>query len=470
MPNPQITCAMSCIGWTALCAAASLLHGCRSYQPAPLALDETERAFLVRSVDGPSLAEFSAQLAVHAPDAGAFDAADGLSLAEAEAVALVLNRELRAARLAAGVTRATAENAGLWRDPTLGVDLSKVVGGVGGSVEAMFSLGFTLPLSGRLDAERARADAAHRAELARVAAEEWRVIAELRRAWAHRTALVAEAAAARDVLARVGQVVAVVDRMEAAGEIARIEARLLKIEDTTLRAELRALDAEVSRATHDIESTLALPPRADRLLDADFAAFAPLGREPQAALQARIAQTSPALGLARARHELAEHRLAEEIRATWPDLELAPGFGEDNGDRQAVLGIGVTLPVLDGNRRGIAEAEAARALARGEAESTYEQLLGDLMSAEERLASALAQREMLETTLVPLVDLQYAEAREVARLGEVNTLILLESLKQQLDAKRQLIAARRDEAIAATDIAAIAGPATAAPRPEGTAP
>jgi hypothetical protein len=52
----------------------------------------------------------------------------------------------------------------------------------------------------------------------------------------------------------------------------------------------------------------------------------------------------------------------------------------------------------------------------------------------------------------------------------VNTLILLESLKQQLDAKRQLIAARRDEAIAATDIAAIAGPATAAPRPEGTEP
>jgi hypothetical protein len=58
------------------------------------------------------------------------------------------------------------------------------------------------------------------------------------------------------------------------------------------------------------------------------------------------------------------------------------------------------------------------------------------------------------------VDTQYAEAREVARLGEVNTLILLESLKQQLDAKRQLIAARRDEALAAIDIAEITGPAT----------
>ena len=65
-----------------------------------------------------------------------------------------------------------------------------------------------------------------------------------------------------------------------------------------------------------------------------------------------------------------------------------------------------------------------------------------------------------KTTLVPLVDTQYAEAREVARLGEVNTLILLESLKQQLDAKRQLIAAHRDEALAAIDIAEITGPAT----------
>jgi CRISPR system Cascade subunit CasA len=173
-----------------------------------------------------------------------------------------------------------------------------------------------------------------------------------------------------------------------------------------------------------------------------------------------VAERSPALALARARHDVAEAQLAEEIRATWPDLELAPGFGEDNGDRQAVLGVGVTLPVLDGNRRGIAEAEANRALARGEAEAVYERLLGDLLAAEERLSAAIARGELLETTLVPLVDTQYAEAREVARLGEVNTLILLESLKQQLDAKRQLIAARRDEALAAIDIAEITGPAT----------
>jgi CRISPR system Cascade subunit CasA len=449
---------------TILAAVCAALPGCRTHTPAPLALDATEREFLVRSVDGPALAEYSARLAQHAPAAGAFDPTDGLSLAEAEAVALCMNRELRAARLAAGVTRATADNAGLWRDPTLGVDLSRVVGGVTGggasSVEAMFSLGFTLPLSGRLEAERARADAAHRAELARVAAEEWRVLADLRRAWVARVALVAEADAARDVLVRVAQVVAVVERMEAAGEIARIEARLLKIEDAKLRAELRALDAEVARSTHDIESLLGLPPRADRRLVADFAVFSPIGRGVHALLASRVAERSPALALARARHDVAEAQLAEEIRATWPDLELAPGFGEDNGDRQAVLGVGVTLPVLDGNRRGIAEAEANRALARGEAEAVYERLLGDLLAAEERLSAAIARGELLETTLVPLVDTQYAEAREVARLGEVNTLILLESLKQQLDAKRQLIAARRDEALAAIDIAEITGPAT----------
>jgi len=95
---------------------------------------------------------------------------------------------------------------------------------------------------------------------------------------------------------------------------------------------------------------------------------------------------------------------------------------------------------------------------RGRAEGEIARILGDLLAAEERLAAALAQRELLETTLVPLVDTQYAAAREVARLGEVNTIILLESLKQQLEAKRQLIAARSDEAHALVDIEHIVGP------------
>ncbi|MEY4119247.1 MAG: hypothetical protein RLZZ116_2575 [Planctomycetota bacterium] len=432
------------------------LAGCRSHEPKPLALDEAQRAFLARAATAESLSSFSAGLAQRAAEAG-FDPSDGISLAEAEAIAIALNRDLRLARAAAGVTQATAENAGLWRDPTLGVNLAQILSGaMSGDVEAIFSVGFTVPLTGRLEAERARAAADLHAELARVAAEEWRVACDVRRAWARRSALEAELAAARDVIERVGQVVAVVDRLETAGEIARIEARLFRIEDAKLRAQAAAIEASLVLATRDVEFLLGLPPSTERRFTGGFSDGIV---ESRAELLSRAARTSPSVALAAAQHESAERRLAQEIRQTWPDVEIAPGFGEQDGDRQATVGIGVTLPVFNGNRRAIAESEATRALARIRAESELERVLGDIIAADERRLAAIARRDSIERTLAPMVDTQYAEAREVARLGEVNTLVLLESLKQQLDAKRELIAAHRDESLAAADVAEAAGPA-----------
>lgn len=454
-------------------AIAVVIAGCRAYEPRPLALDATQREFLLRTVDGPSLVEFAERLRVHAPSAASFDPADGISLVEAEAIALVLNRDLRLARLEAGVTRATAEHAGLWRDPTLGVDLSQIVSGAAGQgIEALGSIAFTLPLSGRLELEKELAGAEHHAQLARVAADEWRVLSDLRRAWVRRASLAERSAAARDFVTRVEQVIAVVDRMEKAGELARIEARLFRIEDAKRRAEVQAIDSELSLATHEIESLLGLPPGADRRFAGDSSALLASARQPQATLLGRVSDTNPLVRLARQEYESAERRLAREIRAQWPDLEIAPGFGEQDGDTQAVLGIGVTLPVLNGNRRAIAEAEAAREVARGRADAALEQAITAITNAAERLSSASARREAVESTLIPLVDTQYAEAREVARLGEVNTIVLLESLQQQLEAKNQLIAARRDEALAAVDIAELAGPATAVhvTTPEGSTP
>ena len=75
-----------------LAGAVVVVAGCRSYEPRPLSLDATQREFLLRSIDGPSLGDFAERLRAHAPAAGAFDPADGISLAEAEAIALVFNR------------------------------------------------------------------------------------------------------------------------------------------------------------------------------------------------------------------------------------------------------------------------------------------------------------------------------------------------------------------------------------------
>lgn len=464
----------------ALSAALILtLSGCKAYEPRALDLDRTQREYLLRALDGPVVEQFhEAGRPASAPDA-TLDLADGITLAEAEAIALVFNRGLRAARLAAGVTQASAENAGLWQDPTLGVDFSKIVSGASQGLDAIVSVGFTLPVSGRLDLERERLGAEHAAELARVAALEWETVAALRRAWTERAGIAREAEATRDVLHRVEQVTAIVDRMESAGELARIEARLFRIEDAKLRSRLAALESELSRATHAVEAMLDLPPAAGRFFTGEFVSSPRLGADGRDAALAAIRDTNPAVLRARAEHEVAERTLEEEIRKQWPDLVLSPGYGDDQGDRKFVLGVGVALPLLNGNRAGIAVAEAAREAARWRAESELQRVLGALLAAEERLAQSVARRESLERTLVPLVEAQYEETRAVARLGEVKTLVLLESLKQQLEARNEMIAARRDEALAAIDIeellgppgrAATLGPPGRAARDEGSQP
>lgn len=463
MNTPRVTAAALS---TALLLA---LGGCKSYERSTLDLDRTQREFLLRALDGPVLEEMNAR-AQASPGATAFDPSDGLSLAEAEAIALVFNRDLRIARLAAGVTQASAENGGLWRDPTLGVDLTQIVSGASQGLEAIVTVGFTLPISGRLELEKQRLGAEHAAELARVADREWQTIAALRRAWTERAGIAREVEAARDVLGRVEQVTAIVDRMEQAGELARIEARLFRIEDAKLRSRLASLESDLARASHAVEAILGLPPTAGRAFSGEFASSTRAAAEGRDAVLAAIAATNPAVLAARADYEIAERTLEEEIRKQWPDLDLAPGYGEQDGDRQFVLGIGVVLPVLNGNRAGIAVAEAGREAARGRVEAELQRVLGALLAAEERLAQSVSRRDALERTLVPLVEAQYEETRAVARLGEVKTLVLLESLKQQLEARNELIAARRDEALAAIDIDELIGPPQRAERDGGSQP
>ncbi|MCC7159848.1 MAG: hypothetical protein IT281_09940, partial [Ignavibacteria bacterium] len=194
--------------WIVL-AALALSAGCQSYEPAPLDLPAHRAAWLARGADAPGAREFAARLSAGGADRP-FDAADGLELREAEAVALFFNPDLRVARLRAGVAAATAENAGLWDDPVLSVDTMRVLESVEEPWKIFASIGLTLPISGRLGAEKERAGAEHSAELVRIAAEEWGVRVALRMAWAEWSGLVAKRDATREFLGRLEQVAGIV--------------------------------------------------------------------------------------------------------------------------------------------------------------------------------------------------------------------------------------------------------------------
>lgn len=443
----------------ALLAAAS---GCQTYTPQPLNLSAHREAFIARTPESPEVREFAQTLSDSeglAPDT--FDPSDGITLVEAEAIALVLNAELRIARLRAGVTQAGAANAGLWEDPTIGVDITRILESTAHPWKVFSAVGFTLPISGRLEIEKALAGIEHAADLARVAEREWQVRMELRRAWADWSSLAAQLKTTREFLERVDQILVIVDLMERAGELARTEARLFRVEHATKALELATLEAQNAEWGLRIRQLMGLAPEADiRMIagggvgrqETDVAGDS---REP---LHDRLMRASPLLLVEATEYQVAERALELEVRKQYPDLQIGPGYGNEDGQNQFLLGLSLPLPVLNGNRRAIAEAAANRDLARASAESTLERLITDLAAAEVQVRVAELRRRTLEEAIVPMVDAQYADAREVARLGEVNTLVLLESLKRQQEAKIALIQARRDQILAAIRVEEILGP------------
>src|SRR5687767_12097106 len=88
-----------------------LLAGCQRYEKRPLDLGGHAGRVEARSPAGREVADFAASLSSRRPRVEAYDPADGLTLAEAEAVCLFFNPQLRAARLKAEVPLAGAKEA-----------------------------------------------------------------------------------------------------------------------------------------------------------------------------------------------------------------------------------------------------------------------------------------------------------------------------------------------------------------------
>jgi len=153
----------------AACALiAAIGRGCATYEPKPLDSTAVRQKLDGRMTNDQEIIAVASRLS--GTDSGAtaapFDPSDGLTLEEAEVVALVFNPHLRVARLEVGVTRATAETAGLWDDPVTGINLNDVSQKFGGGLSMGGQIALTIPISGRLEAEKLRANAALVADLA----------------------------------------------------------------------------------------------------------------------------------------------------------------------------------------------------------------------------------------------------------------------------------------------------------------
>lgn len=148
----------------ALFLAAFVVPGCQTYKAKPLDLDGygdalRERLAALESIRAEDREAFNEEQGL--PES--FDLTDDVTYAEGEVIALFYNADIRRSRARAGVTEATRETAGLWEDPVFGFDGAQIFSPTSG-FDYGFTLGITLPVSGRLGVERDAASAEHEAQ------------------------------------------------------------------------------------------------------------------------------------------------------------------------------------------------------------------------------------------------------------------------------------------------------------------
>lgn len=435
-----------------------MLAGCQSYQSRPLDLAAHRDGWFARTPGDEPVRAFAQRLA-ESGESTVFDLSDGLTLAEGEIVALVFNPDLRLARLRAGIAASAAEHAGLWDDPQFGLDFLSLIENTSNPLVITPGLSFTIPISGRLEAEKARADASLAAELTRVAEQEWQTRLEVRRAWLRWSAARLKAEQTERLLASIESLVASIAKLVESGEIVRTEATLFTIEQASQRQALLRYRGQAAEAKQELRALLGLAPEA------------PLELVPTVVLSSAQdnltadAMVGRNLTLARLRdeYEVAERTLRREVRKQYPDLTIGPVADFDRGD--TLLGFSLTLPIpiLNANKQGIAVAHAERDFARASFETAYERLAGSLAAYRVRLANIREQREIIETQIAPMVDRQLADAQKLLQIGEGGTLVLLESLSRVGNTQMALIDARLDESLALTELNLLIGPPSASP-------
>lgn len=437
---------------------AAMLAGCQSYRSKPLDLAAHRDTWLARTPGDEPVRAFAEKLAEQG-EPSPFDLSDGLGLAEAEVVALVFNPDLRLARLRAGVAAATAEHAGLWDDPQFGLDFLSMTESSSDPLVVTPGLSFTIPISGRLGAEQARANAAMAAELTRVAEQEWQTRIAVRRVWLTWSAAKLKGEQTERLLASIEALVSSTTRLAEAGEIARTEAALFTIERASQRQALLRYHGEAAEAEQELRALLGLSPSAPLQLVPTVAILS----DTDGLTADSAAEQNLTLARLRDEYEVAEQTLRREVREQYPDLSIGPLAEFDRGDTLLGFSLSLPLPILNANKQAIAQAHAERDLARAAFETAYERLVGSLAATHARLDTLREQREVIEAEIVPLVDRQLADARNLLQLGEGGSLVLLESLTRVGQTRMALIDSRLGESLAIARLAELVGPPAVQP-------
>ena len=368
-----------------------------------------------------------------------------LSAASARDLALILNPEINALRLSRQNAEREALAAGWWEDPAFDLESLRILRGGSHPWILGSGLRFSLPLTGVPGLEKRAALAYARADALAVTAAERELLAEVERRWLACATDARNAAAQKAYLARLADRERQVAALVAVGELPPDERERLAQERLALETACPCCSPEAIARRHALLRTLGLHP--DAPVELDFATA------PQPDALYAAFGTAPATDLDLVRHprvqerlvrfEGSEEALSAELRRQYPELEIGPQFGHEEGSARAGVGVGFTLPLWNRNRQAIAEAESTRDSSRFEAVAEWRTLVAEWHEARAALQAAETLERRLREERLASARAAVDRAERLYRQGEATLTELIAAEAAVYDIHEAWIEAER---------------------------
>lgn len=398
---------------------------------------------------------------VMAADLGA-DLAGLLELARAQ------SPELASMRLEADAADQRIQPAGALPDPVLRVELENV-NNYGNSAgpnllpwkvgETKYTLMQQIPLWGKRDLRRNAAEAEARQANARTSVAWNELAARIKTSYAQYFQAVGNERLTREVLDLMMRLEQLAQARYAGGLVAQQDAIRAQLEQTAMRAELIALDAERRQAQARLNALLAREPGAALAEPQGLRPMPPVSLLDVGNLVQRARDRNPSLVAEEARLRSFEANREATQRNRYPDITVGISPSQ-MGSRLTTWGLMVemNIPLQRESRRSQErEAESMVGAQRAKSQALASVLLGELGESLAGLDAARRTESLVTGQLLPQSELSFRSALTAYETGKLDFATLLDAQRQIRKAKADRLKAQVEAQMRLADIERIVG-------------
>ena len=397
----------------------AFVSGCRSYEPKPIDWECEARVGVTNEITI-------------------------TSLEDASVIALIGNRNLNALRLKAANSSKVAKETGWWEDPEIDFDIMRIVNPGDHPFLGGGSLAFTIPLSGALKLDEKAAQIYAKADFADITASETEVSAN-----AQKLAIRIDSLRKRVKMLsnwskdeRVQNARANIEKLHEAGEVTSSELARVRRAMHALRHDIMENEKEIAAAEIDLLRLCGLRPETKIKINLDDTKDISMPNRKSDPLDL---VKHPKVLAALIRFNGTEHALHAEIRRQYPDLKLGPAYANEEGLDRFGLVAGISIPLWNRNRKGIAEAESRRDEVRLSAIDTWYSLVCDVAEARANLIRLLEHP--------PFPASEHEQTEKLANAGELTPLEYFDIREEIIKFELAHADWRRDVALANAELA-----------------